>query len=138
MAVLVKLCVTLPGISFIMLLWHDRESEQLRQQLVQATSELQAVQQEALDAQAAARERQKRFNMLNATFRRKEEVFVSRAEEAEGALSRTRNETAEARDMALQAKQVRAHRYPAILSRMMPAILRCYVAVKSGGHELSS
>ncbi len=50
-------------------------------------SELQAAQQEASEALAAARERQKRFTMLNATFRRKEEALVGRAEEAEGASS---------------------------------------------------
>ncbi len=88
---------------------NDRESEQLRQQLVQATSELQAVQQEASEAQAAARERQKRFTMLNATFRRKEEALVGRAEEAEGALAQARTESEEARHLAAQAKKVGAH-----------------------------
>ena len=88
---------------------YDRESEQLRQQLVQATSELQAVQQEASEAQAAARERQKRFTMLNATFRRKEEALVGRAEEAEGALSQARTESEEAKHLAAQAEKVRTH-----------------------------
>lgn len=87
-------------------LLHDRESEQLRQQLKEATSELQAVQQEASEAQAAASERQKRFTMLNATFRRKEEALVDRAEQAEGALTQAMSDSAGAKHLAAQAKQV--------------------------------
>ena len=76
---------------------------------MQATSELQAVQQEASEAQAAARERQKRFTMLNVTFRRKEEALVDRAEQAEGALSQAMSDSAEAKHLAAQAKQVCPH-----------------------------
>ena len=98
------------------LLLRDRESEQLRQQLAQAVSELQAAQQEASEAQAAARERQKRFTVLNATFRRKEEALIGRAEEAEGALSQAVSDSAEARLMAAQAKQVRPSDATCLLS----------------------
>lgn len=74
---------------------------------MQATAELQTVQREAQDAQAAAKERQKRFTMLNAAFRKKEEALIARAEEAEGALSQARGEVAGALQQTAQAGQVR-------------------------------
>lgn len=94
-----------------------RESGELRRQLVQATSELQAVQREASEAQAAAAERQKRFTVLNSTFRRREEALISRAEAAEGALSQARSEAGEAKQQAVQALQVTIHPRPVQSSR---------------------
>ena len=85
---------------------HFRESEELRRQLVQTSSELQAVQQEASEAQAAAKERHKRFMLLNATFRKKEEVLVSRAEDAEVALREALADADEAKQQAVLDKQV--------------------------------
>ena len=74
---------------------------------MQATAELQTVQREAQEARAAAKERQKRFTMLNSTFRKKEEALIARAEEAEGALSQARSEAAGALQQTAQAGQVR-------------------------------
>ena len=83
-----------------------REAEELRRQLVEASSEVQAVQQEASEAQAAAKERHKRFTLLNATFRKKEEVLISRAEDAEAALREALADADEAKQQALLDKQV--------------------------------
>ena len=73
---------------------------------MEATSELQAVQQEASEAQAAAKERHKRFTLLNTTFRKKEEVLISRAEDAEAALREALADADEAKQQALLDKQV--------------------------------
>ena len=117
------------------LLLHDRESEQLRQQLVQAVSELQAAQQEASEALAAARERQKRFTMLNATFRRKEEALVGRAEQAEAASSQAVSDSAEAKLMAAQAKQVRPPDASRLLSQEHQALYSgAGFTVRCAGH----
>ena len=87
-------------------LLQSREAEELRRQLVEASSELQAVQQEASEAQAAAKERHKRFTLLNATFRKKEEALISRAEDAEAALREGLADADEAQQQALLDKQV--------------------------------
>ncbi len=62
--------------------------------------------QEAAEAQSAARERQKKFSVLNATFRKKEEGLLARVEEAESADSQLRAEAAAAQHHATLAQQV--------------------------------
>ena len=98
-------------LNFIMSMLHYhllqfREAEELRRRLVEASSELQAVQQEASEAQAAAKERHKRFTLLNTTFRKKEEALISRAEDAEAALREALADADEAKQQALLDKQV--------------------------------
>lgn len=83
-----------------------RELAATRKQLVEATSGLESLRREAEEAQAAARERQKKFSMLNATFRKKEEGLLVRVEDAESAASQLREDAMAAQRHATLAQQV--------------------------------
>ena len=83
-----------------------RELAETRRQLIDATAQLEATRQEAEGAQAGARERQKKFAMLNATFRKKEEALLARCEDAESAVDRLRSEASAAEQRATLAQQV--------------------------------
>ncbi|KAK9902172.1 hypothetical protein WJX75_006865 [Coccomyxa subellipsoidea] len=83
----------------------ERELAATRKQLVEATGGLDSLRQEAEEAQAAARERQKKFSMLNATFRKKEEGLLARVEDAESAASQLREDALAAQRHATLAQQ---------------------------------
>lgn len=86
--------------------WAHRELAETRRQLIDATAQLEALRQEAEGAQAGARERQKKFAMLNATFRKKEEALLARCEDAESAADRLRAEASSAEHRATLAQLV--------------------------------
>ncbi|CAL8466091.1 g5627 [Coccomyxa elongata] len=83
----------------------ERELAETRRQLIDATAHLEALRQEAEGAQAGARERQKKFAMLNATFRKKEEALLARCEDAESAAARLHAEASSAEHRATLAQQ---------------------------------
>jgi hypothetical protein len=85
---------------------HCRELGQTKEQLAEAARQLEAVGAAAADVDRVAAERQKKFALLNATFRKKEEALQARADEAEALAQQLQAEASMVAEESRAAKQV--------------------------------
>ena len=86
-----------------------RQVKDANTQQQEASEALDSAQVEVSQLKALAAERQKRFVMLNSTFKKKESGFQERAEAAERQVAEAQRESESAQAQALDAAKVQLH-----------------------------
>ena len=103
----IQCCTHLPAQCSDKLYTNHRQSGEAQSQLSAASAALEAAQVEVTQLKALAAERQKRFVMLNGTFKKKEDGLRDRADNAEQQMAEAQAVAEAARAEAANAVQVR-------------------------------
>lgn len=103
----IQCCIHLPARCSDKLYTNHRQSGEAQSQLSAASAALEAAQVEVTQLKALAAERQKRFVMLNGTFKKKEDGLRDRADAAEQQMAEAQAVAEAAKAEAANAVQVR-------------------------------